>query len=351
MKYSYQSLFSMLFFLVIACKTQHVIPENYSIKVESILKEKISIRAVEIVNDTLLLYAGSVGKYGLVDLRSHHIKKFQLPAIQDSIHHGIRSVAKTADKLFLLTIESPAQLYQMNYDGSKLQLVYQENDTKVFYDSMQFWNNKEGIAIGDPTASCMCVITTKDGGLTWKKTPCSAIPKVAEGEAAFAASNTNLVVYKQKAWFVSGGKKSRLYHSENKGKSWNITQLPIVQGKTMTGAYSMDFYKAKYGMIVGGDWSNKALNTDNKLVSKNGGKTWHVVANGQSPAYRSCVQVVPHSKGKTWIAVGTPGISITYDLGLTWKKVSTKKYYTIRFLNDSIAYAAGAGKLDKLMIK
>jgi hypothetical protein len=28
---------------------------------------------------------------------------------------------------------------------------------------MQFWNNKEGIAMGDPIADCLNVIITRDG--------------------------------------------------------------------------------------------------------------------------------------------------------------------------------------------
>jgi hypothetical protein len=35
-------------------------------------------------------------------------------------------------------------------EEKKVKLVYQENHEKVFFDSMQFWNNKEGIAMGDP---------------------------------------------------------------------------------------------------------------------------------------------------------------------------------------------------------
>jgi hypothetical protein len=38
--------------------------------------------------------------------------------------------------------------YIRSKEEKKVKLVYQENQ-KVFFDSMQFWNNKEGIAMGD----------------------------------------------------------------------------------------------------------------------------------------------------------------------------------------------------------
>jgi hypothetical protein len=57
----------------------------------------------------------------------------------------------------MLSIESPAILYKTG-DNGKMQMVYQENHPKSFYDSMDFWNDQEGIAIGDPTGECMSII-------------------------------------------------------------------------------------------------------------------------------------------------------------------------------------------------
>jgi hypothetical protein len=46
-------------------------------------------------------------------------------------------------------VANPALLYQVSKKNLKPRLTYQENN-KSFYDSMKFWNNKEGIAMGDP---------------------------------------------------------------------------------------------------------------------------------------------------------------------------------------------------------
>lgn len=87
-----------------------------------------------------------------------------------------------------------------------MKLVYAEENEAVFYDAMTFWNNEEGIAMGDPTADCLSILTTRDGGKTWQKTPCDRLPKVKEGEAAFAASNTNIATVGDKTWIITGGK-------------------------------------------------------------------------------------------------------------------------------------------------
>jgi hypothetical protein len=49
---------------------------------------------------------------------------------------------------------------------------------------MQFWNNKEGIAMGDPIADCLnVIIITRDGEIHGVKYP-NKLPKVMDGEAA-----------------------------------------------------------------------------------------------------------------------------------------------------------------------
>ena len=39
------------------------------------------------------------------------------------------------------------------------------------------------------------------------------------------------------------------------------------------------------------------------------------------------------------------------DIGKTWKRLSDESFYTIRFLNDSIAYAAGKNRIAKLTFR
>jgi photosystem II stability/assembly factor-like uncharacterized protein len=76
-----------------------------------------------------------------------------------------------------------------------------------------------------------------------------------------------------------------------------------------------------------------------------------MVAQHQNPGYRSCVQYVPNGNGKKLVAVGFKGIDYSDDAGNTWTHLSDEGFYTIRFLNDSIAYAGGKGRISKLRFK
>jgi len=82
-----------------------------------------------------------------------------------------------------------------------------------------------------------------------------------------------------------------------------------------------------------------------------GGKTWELVAQHQNPGYRSCVQYIPNRNGKELVAIGFKGIDYSNDSGRSWKHLSDEGFYTIRFLNDTIAYAAGAGRISKLTFR
>lgn len=150
---------------------------------------------------------------------------------------------------------------------------------------------------------------------------------------------------------ISGGTKSRVYFSEDKGKTWEIYETPLVQGKPTTGGYSIDFYDENKGFIIGGDYTQPEENQKNKAISTDGGKTWSLVSRGNPPGYKSCVQFAPNQEGKKLIAVGPSGISASIDEGKTWKKISDEGFYTLRFLDDSTAYAAGKNKISKIAFK
>lgn len=308
-------------------------------------KEGLSCRAITIDGDKVW-YAGSNGNYGYLSLTGD--KNFSGIIAKDTLFPELRSIAQTKDHIFILNAGTPALLYKVSKDGKRVDLVYTEEGEKVFYDSMKFRNDKEGIAMGDPTGNCLSVITTEDGGETWKKMPCDDLPEVEEGEAAFAASNTNLVVKEDKTWMISGGKQSRVFFSKN-GKKWKVYDTPIDQGSAMAGMFSVDFYNDKIGFAVGGNYEQRDKNSGNKILTENGGKSWKLTGENAGFGYASCVQFVPDSDGNELVTVGPSGIFYSYDRGATWKKILDETgMHTIRFIDEDNAIAAGQNKIIRL---
>jgi photosystem II stability/assembly factor-like uncharacterized protein len=336
--------------VLFSCKSIHSVENRNAVTVtiDTLLQDKISIRALVLDHDKVW-YAADQSRFGCIDMKTNQKKEIKLPSEKNAEY---RSMAQTEKYVFILNVGNPALLYKISKEDLSYELVYQENHDKVFYDSMQFWNDKEGIAIGDPMEGGFSVITTRDGGVSWQKMPSDRLPHLEEGEAAFAASNTNIVIKGKTTWLVSGGKKARVFYSSNKGKSWSVVETPIVQGKQMTGIFTADFYDSSVGFISGGNYEVLNQNFDNKAVTHDGGKTWKLVAQNQGFGYASCVQYVPNSHGKRLISVGASGIYYSEDGGSSWKKWSTDSgLYTIRLFNDYTAIAAGKNKVIRIRFK
>ena len=334
----------LILILVIGCGNNKKIKPFTSVQVQEIFQDSLSFRAIELMGNSLA-FAANKGTFGSIDLITHkvraNIQKY------DSILPEFRAVAHTATDFFMLSVGSPALLYKTGDNG--MELVYREEGEHVFYDAMTFWNDKEGVAVGDATNGCLSIIITRDGGHNWQKLPCSELPVGEEEVGAFAASNTNIKTIGDKAWIATTS--SSIYFSADRGKTWEIFSTPIVKGKPTQGIYSIDFYDENLGIAVGGDYTDPENALGNKAKTKNGGKTWNLIADGQEPDYKSCVQFVPNSQGKGVVAVGFTGISYSSNMGETWSELSKESFYTIRFKNDTIAFAAGKNRIAKLTFK
>lgn len=326
-----------------------------AVQLVNVYTDSTSIRAID-VRDDGLVFAGSKGVYGYFKFNTSQEASY--PQITEKntgvidflgMNPAFRSVATTSSHNFMLSIEQPALLYRSDKTTSQADLVYVEDVAGVFYDSLTFWNDQEGIAMGDPIDGCLSVLITRDGGASWSKLSCDRLPTTIAGEAAFAASDTNISVQGDYTWIITGGKASNVLFSPDKGKTWSLFSTPLVQGQETTGGYSIDFYDKKTGVIYGGDYLNPEANQANIAISQDSGKTWQLVGQNTNQGYKSCVQFVPGSQGQELVAVGFSGISYSKDQGATWQELSNMGYYSIRFVNDSVAFASGRNKVDKLL--
>jgi len=337
----------------ISCQKQqqNKTPEYSKLEIEVVVEDSISIRALEIYKDTLVGFGYNKG-YGFLNLNTNKVELHEF-IVLDSTNKKKnwiaqqRAVAFTDHSFFSFGIGSPARLRKIDLKSGAEKVVYIETHVKAFYDAISFWNTNEGIAMGDPTEDCLSIIVTRDGGESWDKIPCDDLPETVEGEAAFAASNGNIAIIGDHTWIISGGMKSRVFYSADKARTWDVFDTPIIQGSQTTGGYSIHFTTPTDGVVYGGDYTKPNHNIANKAITKDAGRTWQLIADSLHPGYKSSVRYMPKTT-KSMIAVGFTGISVSNDYGAHWSELSKEGFYTLRFINDSTAMAAGKGRIAKI---
>ncbi len=316
-------------------------------KIDTLLTDKISIRAIQ-VGYGKVWYVGTDSKFGYVNLKEKSDKK-QFKLSEKKLQ--FRTLAQNKQNFYAINIESPAYFFQINKRNLKSKIVFTDTDATAFYDALKFSSNSFGIAFSDPSENQRLNISqTRNGGTNWINCKnCKDFPYLEKGEAAFAASNTNIASAGKYIWMATGGSKSRIYRMKNKDCNWQVFETPFIQGTSSQGIYSIDFYDKDFGIAVGGDYTKQSDNVNNIATTNDGGETWQIQASGQNAGYMTCVKFRPETKGKEIVAVGDQHISFSSDYGKTWTKISGEKnLYACEWLNHDTLILAGKDKIVRI---
>jgi len=306
---------------------------------------KTSIRGLSIVSDKVAWVSGSNGYIGKTTdaglnwtwVKPEGFEKLDFRAIQAFDDKKAIAVNAGTPAFILLTVDG----------GRSWKTTYKNTDSAIFLDGMDFWDKKNGVIFGDPIQHQLQILKTTNGGLDWQNISSQLNMETDKGEAGFAASGTTIkTVGKGKVWIATGGVVSNIYHSTDYGKTWMKYPCPIWQGENSTGPFSMDFFDAQSGIVVGGNYLQDKVNSNNVLLTKNGGREWVKPVKPVS-GYRSGVVYVTK---KRCIAVGTSGVDISKDGGLNWKNISTLSFNGVRSSTNGklILLAGNQGVIYKL---
>jgi len=283
-----------------------------------------SFRGLSVVNDSVAWVSGSKGWIGRTTNRGLHWSFTQVPGFEAL---DFRSLYAFNDSVALLAnAGTPAYILRTTTGGKSWHVVYTNSASAVSIDGVDFWNDNDGVMYGDPIEGRLFLLFTKDGGKTWNEPAPETRPKLMEGEASFAASGTGIRCYpKKRIVITTGGKTSRLFLSDNQGKSWRVSNPPVQQGNESSGAFSVSFQNPKSGIVVGGNFAIDTLKIKNAFYTTNAGKTWKQ-AKVAPRGYRECVEFIAAGK---WIATGPTGTEYSADGGNHWMPLSDDKGFHV----------------------
>ena len=316
-----------------------------TVSFKTLLNDKISIRAIEIW-DGKVWYSGTDSKFGYVDLKNPQEQK-QIRLSDKKLQ--FRTLAQDKKSFYAINIESPAYFFKIDKKKLTHEIVFTDTVKTAFYDALHFVNNKLAYTFSDADKDHKLKLSILKGG---KWSIFRNDVQLKEGEAAFAASNTNIASTKNYLWIATGGKASRILKLNFKNNKFEIFNTPFIQEESSQGIYSVDFSDDQFGIAVGGDYTKQEANINNIATSTDGGKTWQIQASGKNAGYTTCVKIKPGSKGKEIISVGDQHISYSSDFGRTWKKISGEKgFFVCEWVDGNTIVLAGKDKISVMKLK
>jgi photosystem II stability/assembly factor-like uncharacterized protein len=301
-------------------------------------------RGLCVVNDKLVLVSGTKGTYGRSSDGGSTWLVGIVPGAAKLDFRDIKAFGETTAYLLSAGPGEDSRIYKTMDGGKTWTLQFKNVEREAFFDAMAFWDEQNGIALSDPVRGHFQLIATADGGRHWDRLTGTNLAPALPNEGAFAASGTCLVAYgKNDVWLATGGAKTaRVFHSEDRGRNWTVSNTPLVAGTASAGIFSLALRDRIHGMIVGGDYRKPNDLGPNGAISSDGGKTW-ILLDKPFP-YRSCVA---WSKDR-WIVVGTSGSDLSQDDGANWKSLDRQNYNSVAFSSTGEGWAVGPkGRIAK----
>ncbi|WP_340540542.1 WD40/YVTN/BNR-like repeat-containing protein [Nocardioides sp. GXZ039] len=232
-----------------------------------------------------------------------------------------------------------SRIYRSTDGGASWTESFRNTDEAAFYDCMAFYpGGRHGLAVSDPVDGKLRILATDDAGRSWSVLPNAGMPDSAD-EFGFAASGDCLVTAGLSAFLVTGGAKSRILRSDDRGRTWTATESGIPAGES-AGGFAGAFASSRHGIAVGGDFADATDHTDVVAYTRDG-RTWtggidltHI---GEDVAYVRGWKVAV----ATGDYGGSAGTSLTLDGGATWRRVSDLGYHAIDCVSG-VCWAAGS---------
>jgi photosystem II stability/assembly factor-like uncharacterized protein len=293
-----------------------------------------SLRGVSVVSQKVVWASGTKGTYLITLDGGENWKAATVPGAADMDFRAVHAFDDKTAVLLSIGSGEKSRIYKTKDAGGTWDVLYSNPDPKGFFDAIAFWDQSHGILLGDPVDGHFVVMTTDDGGETWKreKTP-AALPN----EGAFAASNSCMfLIGLHEVWFGTGG--ARVFHSSDGGKKWSVATTPIRHDSANAGIFSIAFLNPLYGIAVGGDYSKPTDAAHNIAITEDGGKKWTEPESSPS-GFRSAITFL--ADRKMWIATGTSGSDVSMDKGKTWKQFDKGDYNAMSFLLSYAGWAVG----------
>jgi len=307
-----------------------------------------SFRGLSVVDDRVIWASGTGGTV----IRTADGATWSVDSIPGAATMDLRAIHARSG-LVAHVAATAGRIWRTTDGGKTWSLRYQAADTTMFLDAIAFFDDRVGMALGDPMGGRFVLLVTRDGGDTWAQAPLSSRPPAVEGEAAFAASGTSLVLMGSRlGWLGTGGSAARVFRTLDAGATWTVSPAAIAPRAGTGGVFSVAFGDSLHGVMVGGDYERPDSAAGTAGFTADGGATWQA-ATRFPRGYRSGVAMRRTRQGDLFaVAVGTTGSDVSRDGGRTWSPLDDTAFNAVQFAPSGVAFAVGSrGRIARLPIR
>lgn len=346
------------------------------------------LRGISSVDDSVAWASGTKGTVIRTTDGGEHWHQCAVPdAIVDGADLDLRGVqAWDANNAVVMASGEGAKsrLYKTNDGCKSWTLLLKNTEPDGFYDA--FWFNAvqgQAMVLGDPVKGQFTILTTENGGLSWRRDRSASLRVKGLSFTAFAASNSSIARASRGEGdtrgpgtdyfpgFVTGGQAGAFLFERWYGRSrrkirpwdvdankleprhWSRRSMPLASGAASAGAFAIALrytaiicHDCGFGaywhlVVVGGNYEKPSERTGTAAASTNGGWTWNA-STSPPHGYRSAVQW--SEPLKVWISAGPNGSDISKDDGITWQPLDDGNWNAL-----SLPFIVGpSGRIGKL---
>lgn len=314
-----------------------------------------NLRGLSPVDDSVVWVCGSNGHVGKSTNGGVSWKWMRPDGLPKADFRDVEAFDE--NRAVIMAAGFPAVILYTNNGGESWTEVFRSNDSAVFLDAMDFWNEQEGVCIGDWVDGKPYTLLTRDGGKNWQLINDTKFT-LPEKTASFAASGTCVRAYefggkKRFAQALSSGNKHGLllaaYDTRKERFEYEFEVAHYETTAPSQGIFSLCINPDSTIWLAGGDYAQPALGY---FAIKKGVKTFLRTESNVS-GYRSCIEAFSDNNIPMVIACGSNGADITTLKQVAWKTISQVPLNTaIKAKKGKAVFLTGQqGTIYKLVVK
>lgn len=314
------------------------------------------LQAVSVVNDSVAWVSGHRGTWLRTTNGGATWEAGRVPGADTLQFRDV--FAASPDTAWLLSAGNGAlsRIYRTTDGGRQWALQFENADARAFYDCLDFWDSRRGLAFSDAVDGRFPVLLTDDGGAHWR--PATGLPPALPGEGGFAASGTCVVAGAGgRAWIGTGNAaRSRVLITRDYGRSWRVSEIPIPAAPA-AGVASLAFRDPQHGLAGGGLVSRPDSAWESVATTADGGERWQLPPVGDRARFPPIGAVfglawLKGGEGREVLAVGPRGAALSLDGGQSWTAVDTAAYWAAGAAPSGGGWMVGpGGRITRIILR